>query len=137
MWVLTHTHKQTHRHTNTKILGRTLINMHSLALRVDHYNYTLNANARAHTSRKPLAATPAVSHEPFKSSDYGPCQPGRIPGMSEGLTTSKSLSESYQLFQTGLSVTLSHTDIHTDQAPKANREIRGREYGNTQTNNIF
>lgn len=59
------------------------------------------------------------------------CKPGRIPGVSEGLTTSTSLSESSQLFQTGLSVTLPHSDIHTDLAPKASRESRGREYGDT------
>lgn len=55
------------------------------------------SHTHTHTSSKPLAATPiplVVSRRPFKRSDYGPREPGRIPGVSEGLTTSKSLSES-------------------------------------------
>ncbi len=76
-----------------------------------------------------------MSHRPFKSSDYGLCEPGRIPGVSEDLTTSKSPSEFSQHFQAGLSVTLCNSDIHTDQAPNAIWENRGREYGSIQCKN--
>lgn len=47
----------------------------------------------------------------FGSSDDGSYEPGRIPGMSEDLTTSNRLIESARLIQIGLSLLLHHAFI--------------------------
>lgn len=47
----------------------------------------------------------------FGSSDDGSYEPGRIPGMSEDLTTSNRLIESARLIQIGLSLLLHHADV--------------------------
>lgn len=96
-----------------------------------HKDTAIHKSSHTHISNKPLAAAPsplAVSRRPFKRSDYGPCEPGRIPGVSEGLTTSKSPSEpSSRLACLSLCLTQTFTQI------KLQKPVGRTEGGNVES----